>query len=461
MNFLPDLRKMLQRAEPLSKEEAYAAASGEDVLTEADARNPMQMGGLLVLILVVGLLIWAALFRISGAVVASGVVKVENNSKTVNRLEAGVVRRIFVHEGQKVTKGQLLILFDDTQTKAAVDILQGAVDSANAQVARFSAEASRAQTIDFPQELLSRAADPRVGALLASQRGLFQERNMLYRSQAMVLNSQAQQLETQISGMRIQAEAVDEQGRLIRQELDAVRELSRQGYAPNSRLLGLERNTAQVRGQRGAMQADMARARQSIGEIRLQIAQLEDRRQTEVADGIRAAQERLADAAPKLRSALEQQSQTEIRAPVSGYVFNLTQFTEGGVAGGGNLLMQIVPNDSKLVIATEVSPQDISDVRRGMPARVTLLGFNPRKVAPIEGSVTLVAADARTNEKTGKSAFLVEITVPAENVAKAGQGVKLAPGMPASVSIVTGERTIIEYLLQPFTDSMRSAMKER
>lgn len=461
MNFLPDLRKMLQRVEPLSQDEAYAAASGEDVLNEADARKPMRMGGLLVLILVFGLLIWAALFKISGAVVASGIVKVENNSKTVNRLEAGVVRRIFVHEGQKVAKGQLLILFDDTQTKAAVDILQGAVDSANAQIARFNAEADRAPMIDFPQELLARASDPRVGALIASQRGLFQERNILYRSQALVLNSQAQQLETQISGMRIQAEAVDEQGRLIRQELDAVRELSRQGYAPNSRLLGLERNTAQVRGQRGAMQADMARARQSIGEIRLQIAQLEDRRQTEVADGIRAAQERLADAAPKLRSALEQQSQTEIRAPVSGFVFNLTQFTEGGVAGGGNMLMQIVPNNGKLIIAAEVSPQDISDVRRNMTARVTLLGYNPRKVAPIDGNVTLVAADARVNEKTGKSAFLVEITVPAENVAKAGQGVKLSPGMPATVSIVTGQRTIIDYLLQPFTDSMRSALKER
>ncbi len=465
MSLLPDLRKMLVRAEPLDAGETAETiahgASVDDEALEQNLRRPMMIGGLLVLVLAVGLLLWAAIFNISGAVLAPGVVKVENNSKNLSRLESGIVRQIFVREGQKVAKGQLLIRFDDTQTKATVDIFQGVVDSSTAQIARFNAEAANAADVSFPVELTSRSANPQVAALLAGQRALFQNRMMLYRSQAMVLNSQAQQLGSQLSGLQIQAQSIEDQSKLLKEELDGVRELSRQGYAPNSRLLALERGAVQVRGQKGSMLAEMARARQAIGEIRLQVAQLEDRRQTEISDGIRAAQERLADAAPKLRAVLEQQQQTEIRAPVAGYVFNLTQFTEGGVAGSGQTLMQIVPTNTQLVIAAEVSPRDIADVRLGMPARVTLMGFNPRTVSPVEGKVTLVSADARTAEKSGTSFFFVEVTVPAAELAKAGSGVHLAPGMQASVAIVTGERTILDYLLQPFTDSMKSALKEK
>ena len=464
MSLLPDLRKMLVRAEPLDAAETaetLAHGTSEEDTIEKTVRRPMMIGGLLVLALAVGLLIWAAVFSISGAVMAPGVVRVENNSKNISRLEGGIVRQIFVHEGQKVAKGQLLLRFDDNQIKAAVDIYQGVVDSANAQIARFNAEAINAPDIRFPPDLLRRAGDPQVAALMESQRALFQSRMMLYRSQAMVYNSQAEQLGSQLDGLRIQARSVDDQAKLITEELDGVRELSRQGYAPNSRLLSLERAAVQVKGQRGSMVADIARTHQAVGEVRLSVAQLEDRRQTEISDGIRAAQERLSDAEPKLRSVLEQQQQTEIRSPVAGYVFNLTQFTEGGVAGAGQTLMQIVPIDTKLVIMAEITPRDITDVHVGMPARVTLTGFNPRTVPPVEGRVTLVSADARSNEKTGASYFTVEVTVPASELAKAGKDVHLSPGMQASVAVVTGNRTILEYLLQPFTDSMRSALKER
>jgi HlyD family type I secretion membrane fusion protein len=466
VSLLPDFRKMLSRAEPLPQDDpamgAYIPGNpSDDPELERNLRRPMMIGGLLVLGLTAGLLLWAAIFKITGAVVAPGIVRVENNSKNLNRLESGIVRQILVREGQRVERGQLLMRFDSTQIKAAVDIFQSAVDSANANVARFQAEAESANNVTFPAELQARTSDPRVAALLDGQRALFQNRMLLYRSQAMVLNSQAQQMETQVRGLGIQKQAVDDQAKLVMEELGSVRELSRQGYAPNSRLLALERSAAGVRGQTGSMLADMARVRQGIGEVRLQIAQLEDRHQTEVADGIRAAQEKLADAEPKLRTALAQLQQTEIHAPVSGYVFNLTQFTEGGTVAGGQSLMQIVPTHTKLVISTEVAPRDISDVKLGQTARVTLLGFNPRKVQPVEGTVSLVSADAKLNEKSGISYFLVEITVPAANIAQAGPGVHLAPGMPASVAIVTGSRSILDYLLEPFTDSMRSAMKER
>ena len=466
MNLLPDFRRMLGRTEadiePDSDEAAiaYAAGSTDDKELKRNLRRPIIAGSIAVGLMVVALLLWA-LLSISGAVLALGVVRVENNSKDIKRLENGIVRQILVREGQRVARGQVLIRFDDTQGKAVAEVFQNNVDSAHANIARFQAEAAGAPDVTFPPELTNRASDPRVATLMATQRSLFQTRMLLYRSQAQVLRSQASQLATQISGMRVQAQAVDDQASLVQQELRGVRELSRQGYAPESRLLSLERSAASVKGQRGSMTADMARARQSIGEIQLQIAQLENKHQTEVADGIRTAQDQLSDSEPKLRATLAQLVQSEVRAPVAGYVFNLTQFTEGGVAAGGQTLMQIVPANAKLIVSAEINPKDIADVKVGMLARVNLTAYNASTHPPINGTVTLVGADARTNEKTGASHFMAEVTITPAELAASGPDVKLTPGMQASIAIVTGSRSILGYLVQPFTNAMNDAMREK
>lgn len=467
MNLLPDFRRLLARPEPepepSSDEAAVAYVSGN---TEDEAelrrrqRRPIVGGTIVVGAMFVTLLLWAFL-SISGAVLAGGTVKVENNSKDIRRLEGGVVRKIYVREGQSVKKGQLLIRFDDTQGRAVVDVYQNNVDSARANVARFQAEAASAASIEFPAELTGRASDPRVAALMETQRTLFQTRMLLYRTQIQVLQSQTQQAAAQLAGLRIQAQSVDDQAVLVQQELRDVRELSRQGYAPESRLLSLERTAVQVRGQRGSMTQDMARARQAIGEAQLQIAQIQNKHQTEVADGIRSAQDQLAENEPKLRASLVQASQTEIRSPVAGYVFNLSQFTEGGVAGQGQLLMQVVPANAKMIILCEVDPKDIADVKVGMPARVTITAYNASTTPQITGHVTLVSADAKVNERTGLSRFAAEVTITPAELAAAGPNVKLAPGMQAQVAIVTGSRSIMAYLLQPFTNAIHDSMLEK
>jgi len=467
VKLLPDLRRLLTRTEPEldpDSDEAAAAYISPNVDNDAELRRSLRkpiIGGLIVVgLLIATLLLWA-LLSISGAVLAQGIVRVENNSKDIRRLEGGIVRQILVREGQSVTKGQLLIRFDDTQSKAVVDVYQNNVDSARANIARFQAEAANAADVQFPYELTSRSADPRVAALMEAQRSLFHTRMLLYRSQAEVLQSQAQQLATQLSGLRIQARSIDDQTELVQQELRDVRELSRQGYAPESRRLALERNAVNIRGQRGSMTAEMARAGQSIGEIRLQIAQLENKHQTEVADGIRQAQDQLSENEPKLRSTLMQVTQTELRAPVTGYVFGLTQFTEGGVATQGQLLMQIVPANAKMIVAAEIAPKDIADVKVGMPARVTLTAYSTRTTPPVEGHVVLVSADAKVNEKTGGSYFLAEVSITPEELAKAGPEVQLTPGMQAGVAIVTGSRSILAYLVQPFTNALHDSMREK
>lgn len=424
-------------------------------------RRPILVGSIITLVLVLGLLIWASVASVSGAVVAAGTVSVQDNLKQLRYRDGGIVRQILVHEGDLVRRGQVLLRFDKVTNQATVDIYQSVYDTALAEIARYQAEATNARDIVFPQPLLARARDPRAEALIEGQRSLFQTRMMLYRSQADVLGGQIQQLETQLGGMRAQQTALGSQSALINDELKGVSDLNKLGYAPRSRLLALQRSAAELTGQRGAMTSDMGRVTQQMSAIRLQIAQLNDKRQTDAAEGLATAEQKLTDAIPKLRAAQESLTGTDVIAPVDGYVFNLSQFTEGGVAQPGEMLMQIVPINQPLEIIAMVKPTDIAEVRVGMPARVTLTAYNPRTTPEVDGTVSLVSADAVVDQATHATFYTVRIKVPPQNLARAGKDVHLSPGMPANISIITSSRTIMSYLLSPITEPLRSALRER
>ena len=442
---------------------------GETEIIRLRLRRPIVAGSVVVVVLVFGLLLWAWLSPIKGAVVAPAQVRVEGNSKIVQHRDGGIIRHIYVREGQLVRRGQVLLQMDPVQVQSSVDVWRAQFNTALADIARLQAQQAGLMEINFPRELIARQSDPQVAALLAGERSLHTSTMMLYSSQASVLRSQAQQAETQIQGMRAQMTSVDMQSGSISDELGGVRELNRLGYAPKTRVSALERGAAQLKGQKGSILSDIARAQQSIGSIRIQIAQLEEKRQTEAATGIRQAQDKLAEAEPKLRSTAESLFQTTVRAPVDGYVFNLSQFTEGGVATPGQRLLEIVPTNTPLVLTARVKPNDIAEVHVGMPARVTLTAYNPRTTPPIDGRVSLVSADATMDDPTqpgtaGQSRepyYVVQVKVDAGQLARIGNGVHMTPGMQASVSIITGSRTIMDYLLGPLTDAMRTAMRER
>ena len=442
---------------------------GESEIIRLRLRRPMVAGLIVVVVLVFGLLLWAFVSKIKGAVIAPAQVQVEGNTKVVKHREGGLIRHIYVREGQLVHAGQVLLQLDPIQAQAGVDVWQAQYHTALADIARLQAQQTGSLEIHFPQELIARQSDPQVSALLAGERALHLSTMMLYSSQASALKTQAQQLGTQIQGLRAQMASVDMQSGSITDELGGVRELNRLGYAPKTRVSALDRSAAQLKGQKGSALAEIARAQQAIGGIQIQLAQLEEKRQGDAATGIRQAQDKLAEAEPKLRATAQSLFQTAVRAPVDGYVFNLTQFTEGGVAGPGERLLDIVPTGSPLVLNAKVKPNDIAEVHVGMPARVVLTAFNPRTTPPIDGVVTVVSADATTEDPTvpgmagqGREPYYaVQVKVDPAQIARIGNGVHMTPGMQASVSIITGSRTIMDYLLGPMTDAMHTALREK
>ncbi|MES2723375.1 MAG: HlyD family type I secretion periplasmic adaptor subunit [Pseudomonadota bacterium] len=438
--------------------------SGPEAALDADQkrklRQPMIIGAGVVAVFVVAIMIWAAVTPIRSAILAPGLVRVEANRKVIQHQLGGTVKAIPVREGQRVALGQPLLLLDDVQARASVDVFQNQSDALTAQSARFEAEATGRRAISFPPSLTGRMSDPRVAGLIQDQQLLFSTRLQFFDSQADVLNQRQSQIESQISGVQAQLDALEESVRLTKEELAGYQTLYEKGYAPKTLILRYDRTLADLAGRRGALNAEITRLRQQKGETRLQLNSLRDQRVSQAAEGLRQMQSNLSDISPRLTAASQVLTHSVMRSPADGYVLDLSPSTVGGVITPGQVLMNIVPANAPLIVSARIIPADIDSVRVGMQAQVRLTAFNFQKVSPVMGEVTAVSADQLSDTKTGEGYFRADIRIPPQELAKLPKGAKLSPGMPASVSIVTGTRTILSYVVSPLTDTIRDSLKE-
>lgn len=424
-------------------------------------RQPMIVGAAVIGVLVIGLGTWASVSPLAQGVSAQGEVRVESNKKTVRHKDSGTIRQILVHEGQHVRAGQPLIIYNDVEPRAAYDVLQNQYDSEEAQVARFSAEATGRPTLQFPPDLLARMSDPRVAGMIRDQQVLFTTRAQLFASQNSVLQQRLDQIQSQIEGQQIQVKATDEQIALTKEQMADYQTLYDKGFAPKPLILRYQGQLSDQEGHKGSLLSDIARLRQQMGETRMQIASNRDTRESQAAEGLRDAQARLTDAAPRLTAAKESLEQTVVRAPVDGYVFNLTQFTNGGVTGAGEVLLDVVPANAPIIITAQVPPQDINKIHVGMEAQVRLTGLNQRWHGPMKGVITMVSADKIINEKAGVSFYRADVRVDAKELTKLKKDTQITPGMPASVMMVSGKRTVMGSLISPITDTLRGALSDQ
>ena len=423
-------------------------------------RRPMLVGVAVIGVFVVGLGIWASVSELATGVPAPGEVRADSQRKTMRRREAGTVKAILVQEGQRVRAGQPLITFNDVEARAAVDVLQSQYDTFLAQKARFQAEATGRPLLELPAELSARAADPRVATLIHDQQFLFTTRQQLMQSQMAVLNQRVEQQQSQVLGTQAQLDSVGEQARLLEEQLVGYRKLNEQGFAPKTLILQYERNQAELAGRKGQLQSEIARLKQQMGETRLQLDSMRNDRESQSAEGLRDSESKLADVIPRLTSARQTLQGTIVRAPVDGYVFNLTQFTVGGVVGAGEVMMDVVPSQTPLTVTAMIRPEDVDEVHKGMKAKVRLTGLNQRFNDALDGTVSVVSADRTTNEKTGTGFYKVDIRIDPSQLHKLKKGVKMTPGMPAMVQFVTGKRSIMSFLISPITSTLDDAFRE-
>ncbi|MCZ6603553.1 MAG: HlyD family type I secretion periplasmic adaptor subunit [Alphaproteobacteria bacterium] len=418
----------------------------------------MTVGAVFVLAFFGGFGAWAAFAPLDSAAIALGTLAVESRRKTVQHLEGGIVGEILVDEGTVVEAGQPLIRLDTTQARIGYELFLGRHRSAAAQGARLAAERDGLDAIVFPDWLSADASVPNVAAILAGEERIFAARRDAIASAGAILQQRILQLEEEIDGLERQIAAQNRELGYINEEISTVQSLLDEGLATRPRLLALQREGANIDGERARFQAAIARAGQRIGEAQLEIDDLGTAKMNAVVQELRDVETRIADLRERIAAARDVLERTEIVAPVSGTVVGLQVFTSGGVIGPGTVLMEIVPTDDPLIIEARVAPNDIDVVHPGQVANVKFLAFSQRRTPSFTGQVLQVSADLLIDGRSGQAYYLARISIDEDQDGL--EELNLYPGMQAEVLIKTGERTAIEYLLEPLTSSMNRALRE-
>jgi HlyD family secretion protein len=424
-------------------------------------RGPMLAATAIVSVFVFGFGAWAFYAPLESAAIALGTVEVESNRKTVQHLEGGIIAEIMVRDGDEVKVGDVLIRLDDTKARAGLQILQSQLREAQAREARLIAERNGAPTVTFPEAVvIASMTDAALADAMSGQLKIFDTRRELMKSRTTIFRQRIAQTEREIVGLQAKETATVKRAAIVREEVGVVRQMVEKGLERRPRLLTLEREQADIDGRLGEVGAQIARARQSIGETQAEILKLANDLQTEVAQQLREAQAQIFQISERLDAARDVLGRTEVRATDSGVVTDLKVHTTGGVISAGAPLMDIVPKADLLIVRAQIKPDDIDLVRTGLAASVRLLPYKQRRVPPVDGVVSYVSADRLIDKKTDQSFFGAKIKVD-EAMLRGLDGVEILPGMPVEVLVKTGKSTAAQYALAPLIDSFNRAFREK
>jgi HlyD family type I secretion membrane fusion protein len=402
---------------------------------------------------------WAAFAPLDSAAIAPGVVIVDSRRKTLQHLEGGIVKEILVRDGDAVEAGRVLVRLDDTRARANLQTVTGRYIAALAEWARLSAERDGLARMVVPAALSELAGYPGLAERIEAEAALFEARRTSLDGQMSILEQRNSQYRAEIAGIRMQVAGEERQLAILQEEIDIVAELLRTGNAQKPRLLALQRAHAQIGGSRGEHLAQIARIEQNIGETQLRKIDLRNRWLDEVVRHVREAHDAILDNQERRRAAADVLARLDVVAPQSGIVTNLKVYTVGGVIKPGEPILDIVPQDDRLVVEVRLQPDDIDVVRPGLEAQVRLTAYSARNADYLAATLTHVSADRTVDTRTGEAYYLGQVEVGEESLALL-RGVRLYPGMSAEVTVRTGRRTALDYFIDPVRTSFHRAFRE-
>ncbi|MEM8578613.1 MAG: HlyD family type I secretion periplasmic adaptor subunit [Pseudomonadota bacterium] len=424
-------------------------------------RAPVLFGLFGLIVLFGGFAYWATTSVIAGAIIAPGQIEVDRNRQIVQHPDGGVVDDILVSEGAAVEAGDVLMRLDARQLRSRLAIVEGQLFELMARRGRLEAERDGAEELVFDPLLMTEAAQrPDVQELIDGQRTLFFARAESVAKEAEQLAKRADQIGSQIGGIEAQQASLAVQLDLIQEELEDQTTLLERGLAQASRVLALQRQTAQLEGQLGELAASKAQAEGRITEIELETIKLRTQRREEAITRLRDLRYRELEFAEQRAALVEDVAAMDIRAPVSGIVYGLTVQTPRSVIRPADPILFLIPQDRPLVIAAQVDPIHIDQVLVGQSVNLRLTALDQRTTPELVGQVTLVSADAFEDERVGLTYYRAEIALSPGEIDKLAEGQVLIPGMPVESFIRTADRTPLGYLVKPVQDYFNRAFRE-
>ncbi len=427
-----------------------------------DAHRLGRRGALMLGLGVLPLLAWVAWAPLASAVVAHGHVKIDLDRVVVQHAEGGTVREVKVRDGQRVAQGAPLVVLGDVGVDADANRLTHRLGAERAGAIRLEAEQAGRPQIGFPSDLRAAAAeDSRLAEQLAKEEALFTARRDSLNNQTALLREQRQKITQEIVHLRGQVEQTAESLRHQLAELERNRQLVKEGFVSDTRISQLEGALADYRVRQEERRSDLARAEQRLVETDLRLAAMHNEYRQRASDGLKEANLRISEIEQELRKFRDASQRQVITAPTAGVVMNLRFPNPGGVLSPREPVADIVPDNPRLVVEAQLRPEDIDRVRLQQPARIRFSAFNPRTTPMVEGRVVYVSADRIVDRQNPQlSYYLAQVEADAASLQAAG-GLRLQAGMPGEVYIDGRERTALQYLLEPLSETFQRAGRER
>ncbi|MBN4073880.1 HlyD family type I secretion periplasmic adaptor subunit [bacterium AH-315-E07] len=424
-----------------------------------DTTREVRLGYWVVVLFVAVVFLLLGTIPLSSAAIAPGVVGVEGYRKVIQHLEGGIVQEILVADGDYVETGQELIKLNDVRDNADYKATKVQLIQALAREARWVAEGHQKDIFDFNQWLLDRKDDPQVTDAMESQMEIHRSRLDLFEEKKSSFLHRQAQASKRLLGNTQRIETLKNRFKLVSYELDEYKKLEKRGLVTRDTLFELKVSKSSLQAELADTRADIAESTALLDEYRSRIAQLSKERKQESVESLDSLRDKIADLKHRFAAIEDRLQRTVITAPISGHIVNLQAHTRGGVIAPGQSILEIVPNSKRLIIEAKVDPKNRDTVKVGHRAEVRFTAFNQSVGVPVKGEVTLISADRLVDEVTNIPYYKTSIELAADQYA-ALDGEQIHPGMQAEVMILTGKRTVLQYLFSPIAKSFNRALRE-
>jgi|SRR5579863_704167 len=429
--------------------------------TITDRNSIVRLSSLIIKVAAVFLLVvvgWAAVAEVDEVTRGEGKVIPSRKIQSIQSSEPGVVEDILVHPGAHVAKGDLLIRLDDTVTESNLGEVEAKARSLVGQIARLNIELSGDPSAAYvcPDELKDVAAD-----VCATEATLLGTRREEHQQKIASLQERIEQRQRELNEARSNTDRVAQDLGLAQQEYDLISPMAGRNLAPKTELLRTEKALVDLHGQQTTLKETIAKCEAALREAQSNLADATLQIKQETLEQLAKASAELSVLKETSKGAQEHNRRTDIRSPVDGIVNTLDTNTVGAFVNAGSHVMDIVPIEDKLLIETKVSPRDIAFVRAGQEALVKLTAYDFSIYGGLKGTVDRVSADSVYDEKTRETFYTILVSTELNYLRKNGKQYPIMPGMISQVDVLTGKKTILQYLLKPILKARDESLTER
>ena len=399
-------------------------------------------------------LAWASIAVIDEVTHGDGRIIPSSDMQVVQHLEGGIIKSIHVAEGEVVEPGQVLLQVDNTASISRYGELKSSHYTLLGQIARLTAEAEE-KPIEFPPLLLSEARE-----VALQEKQLFEARHAELQSQLKILHQQGEQRTHELRELQGKLAQGRERLRLTLEELKMIEPLAKERIVPKVNLLKLKREESTIRGEISATRSAISKTRSAVDEAR---NREEERVLTFLTSALNELNEKRAELAAVEQSLAAQRDKvqrTEVRSPVKGVVQSLKIRTLGGVIKPGEDLVEIVPLEDTLLVQARIRPADIAFLRPGQHAVVKVSAYDFTVYGGLTGEVERISADTIVDER-GDAFYKVIIRTEDNALSFGGRRLPIMPGMVVTADVITGSKSVLEYLLKPILRAKEMALRER